>query len=182
MTLPANIRVNTQAPFPALVKGSGPITIQKSNGIWTLGFSVSGFAVQIPPGVKYPTDYLFVWDSQAQTFFNMPLSGISALLARTQRSIVNAGQAAITAADQILNLNLTASLVITLPSYLTRLGNPLTFKDVSLLNGAAFHAQTFAAAAGEKIDGNASVPLNQPGQAITLVPMNDGVNAGWGQQ
>lgn len=181
--LAPNIRVNTQAPFPALVKASAPVTIAKAAGIFTIGFSVNGLGVQVPPTVNFPTDYLLVYDSLAGTYFKMPLSGIPGLAgARTQRSVTGAGPVAITVLDQILNLNMTASLVITLPSYLTRLGNPLTFKDVSQLNGAAFHAQTIAAAAGEKIDGNASVPLNQPGQAITLVPMNDGVNAGWGQQ
>lgn len=38
MTLPANIRVNAAFPFPSLVQGSGPITITKVNGIWTVGF------------------------------------------------------------------------------------------------------------------------------------------------
>jgi hypothetical protein len=179
--LPANIRVNTQAPFPALVKASAPVTIAKANGIWTVGFSVGGLGVQVPPFVNYPTDYTFAYDSIAKTFFLMPLSG-NAGGSRVQRSIAGAGPVALLSTDQILNLNLTASLVITLPSYATRGGVPITFKDVSQLNGAGFHAQTIAAAAGEKIDGNASVPLNEPGQAITLVPMSDGVNAGWGQQ
>ena len=75
----------------------------------------------------------------------------------------------------------TPTLVITLPSYLTRQGVPLTFTDASKNAGAAFYAQTIAAAIGEKIDGNASIPLNVPGQTITLMPFNDGVNAGWKQ-
>ena len=39
MNLPANIRVNTSFPFPALVQGSGPITLTKINGIWTIGYN-----------------------------------------------------------------------------------------------------------------------------------------------
>lgn len=39
MTLPANIRVNAAFPFPSLVQGSGPITIYKVNGVWTVGFN-----------------------------------------------------------------------------------------------------------------------------------------------
>jgi hypothetical protein len=177
--LPANIRVNTQAPFPALVKASAPVTVQKANGIWTVGLSVAGLGVQAPPAANYPTDYLLAYDSVANTFFKLPLTIIPIGGIRMQRSIVGAGPVVLLSTDQMLNLNLTASGVITLPSYATRGGVPLTLKDVSQLNGAGFHAQTIAAAAGEKIDGNASVPLSQPGQAITLVPCNDGVNAGW---
>jgi hypothetical protein len=178
--LPPNIRVNMQAPFPALTKAVGPVTLAKANGIFTIGFSVKGLGVQAPPAANYPTDYLIAYDSVANTLFKMPLLGAFGG-SRVQRSIAGAGPVAIVSTDQQLNLNLTASLVITLPSFATRAGVPLTFKDVTLLNGAAFYAQTIAAAAGEKIDGNASVPLAEPGQAITLVPCNDGVNSGWMQ-
>ena len=41
MSIPPNIRVNAAFPFPALVQGSGPITITKANGIWTVGFDSS---------------------------------------------------------------------------------------------------------------------------------------------
>jgi hypothetical protein len=41
MTLPASVRVNAAFPFPALVQGSGPITVTRLNGIWTLGFDSS---------------------------------------------------------------------------------------------------------------------------------------------
>lgn len=39
MTLPPSIRVNTKAAFPSIVQGSGPITIAKVNGVWTVGFN-----------------------------------------------------------------------------------------------------------------------------------------------
>jgi hypothetical protein len=179
MALPANIRVNVSAPFPALVKGSGVITLAKANGIWTIGLTYNQLGVQTPPVPNYPTDYVLVYDSVAQTYFKMPLSGLP-IPGRPQRS-VTAGPVVIAGADQILNLNLGASLVITLPSYLIRQGVPLTFTDASKNAGAVFYAQTIAAAIGEKIDANASIPLNVPGQTITLMPFNDGVNAGWKQ-
>jgi hypothetical protein len=40
--LPANIRVNAAFPFPSLVQGSGPITVAKNNGIWTIGSTEVG--------------------------------------------------------------------------------------------------------------------------------------------
>ena len=39
MNIPDNIRVNASFPFPALVQGSGPITLTKINGIWTIGYN-----------------------------------------------------------------------------------------------------------------------------------------------
>lgn len=36
MSLPANIRINVGAPFPAIVKGLGPVRIGKQNGVWTV--------------------------------------------------------------------------------------------------------------------------------------------------
>jgi len=71
MTLPANIRVNAQLPFPSLVYGSGPITIAKQNGIWTVGFSIAAFGSVVPAVPSYPTDYLMGWDDVNKTFFKV---------------------------------------------------------------------------------------------------------------
>ena len=43
MSLPANIRVNLAAPFPLIVKGSGPIAVAKNNGIWTISLNYLAF-------------------------------------------------------------------------------------------------------------------------------------------
>lgn len=178
MTLPANIRVNVGAPFPALVKAAAPMTLSKANGIFTLGFSFALLNIQSPAPVNLPTDYVLVWDSIAKTFFAASLSSIGA--ARPQR-LVTAGPVAFLGGDQILNLKLTASYASTLPSYAVRSGVPLTLCDVTKLYGLAFYEQTFDAAAGETIDGEASVSITQPGQSITLLPMNDGLSEGWKQ-
>jgi hypothetical protein len=78
MTLPPNIRVNPLVPFPALVSGSGPITIAKVNGVWTLGFSAAGLGAQSPPPLaSWPTDYYLIYDSAAQQFVKVPLSSIA---------------------------------------------------------------------------------------------------------
>ena len=175
MTLPANIRVNVGAPFPAVVKGSAPFTIAKANGIWTIGLNFSLLGIEQPTFVQQQTDYVLVWDSVLQTFFRIPLTSLP-VAARLQRSIT-AGPVVVSLNDQILNLNLTSSLTITLPGYVSRLGVPLTFKDVG--RQATANPITLAAAAGEFIDGNASIPLNTNAQSITLVPANDGVNTGW---
>ena len=79
MGLPPNIRIQVPTPFPSLVTGSGPITVSKMNGIWQIGYSVAGINVQpIPPAGNQPTDYVLVWDSVAKTFFQVPLSTLTA--------------------------------------------------------------------------------------------------------
>jgi hypothetical protein len=178
MTLPANIRVNVGAPFPAVVKSSAGLSIQKANGIWTIGLGYPQLSVQPePPPNNFATDYVAVFDSVAQTYFLLPLSSVGTGGERKQRS-VTAGPVTINATDQILHLNLTASLIITLPAYTSRAGVPLTFKDVGMQ--ASANPITIAAAAGEFIDGSfASIMLSQNGQSIVLTPANDGVNAGW---
>jgi len=178
MTLPANVRVNTQVPFPSLVTGTAPLTIGKANGVWSLGVSFAIVGIGTPPVANYATDYILVYDSVAKTFFRMALSAFGG--ARPQR-LVTAGPVVFLAGDQIVNLKLGAALTSTLPSYVTRSGFPLTLCDVTKLYGVTFFAQTFNAAAGETIDGNASVSITQPGQAITLLPMNDGTSVGWKQ-
>ena len=76
MVLPANIRVNAQLPFPSLVTGTGPITITKANGVWTVGFSIVPFGVANPPVGNYPTDYLLGYDSVAKAYFQISLTNL----------------------------------------------------------------------------------------------------------
>lgn len=52
MALPVNIRVNTSAPFPSNVNGSGPVTITKQNGIWTVGFNSALLPPLVNPTIK----------------------------------------------------------------------------------------------------------------------------------
>jgi hypothetical protein len=175
MGLPANIRVNVGAPFPATVKGTAGISIGRKNGVWTVGLAYTQFGVQTqPPASNYATDYVLIYDSIAQTYFQVPLTGFGS--DNTQRA-VTAGPVAIAPTDQILHLNLSMPGTITLPPYASRSGVPLLFKDVGMQ--ATANPQTIAAAAGETIDGLASVPFAVNGMAMHLVPANDGVNTGW---
>ncbi len=169
-TLPANIRINIAAPFPALVKGSAPVTISKSNGIWTIGLSTALLGQQNPPLPNYPTDFLLVYDSIAKTQFFVSLSQ---LLTPSQRSITAAGNLPIVTNDQQLNINAVTDLAPVVPLASSRAGIALTFKN---LPGS--HAQTITATAPDTFDGAAALAL-AGGGTLTLVPYNDGVNAGW---
>ena len=182
MNIPRNIRVNTTFPFPALVQGSGPVTVlTKMNGIWTVGFSMSILAAQVPPPANYATDYLIVWDAQTNTFFRMSIAdliaslGIATGAARLQRLVVTT-PIVVSGSDAIINCNVPVAAACTLPPAAARGGVPLTFKD---MGQASLHPITLTASGGDGIDGQASIRLANNWQAITLVPFHDGTSTGW---
>jgi hypothetical protein len=168
MSLPANIRVNTSAPFPSLVTAIGPITLAKQNGIWKIGLSIAMLGVENVPSTA--TTYLMLFDSIAGNFFKIPLASLPITGARLQRSVTGAGSLPITVNDQILNVNAGApGLVITIPLAVSRSGAPLTF---NMLPGSS--PVTLTATAPDTLDGQASLVLNSGG--VTLTPYTDGVN------
>src|SRR5262249_55524020 len=157
MTLPANIRVNVGAPFPAVVKGTAGIAIQKANGIWTLGLGYPQLGIQNAPTLLHlSSNYVALYDSIAKTYFLVSMSAVSFGGVRNQRSVTSA-PVTIDSSDQILHLNVPvppggpAGFIIVLPSFATRAGVPLTFKDVGMQ--ATANPITIAAATGEAIDG-----------------------------
>jgi hypothetical protein len=175
MVAPANIRVNIGAPFPALVQGSGFITLGKAvGGVWTIG--ANGRLINTAnPGVV-ATDYVLVWDDVAQAWIKISLSNLitQAQAVRAQRS-VTASPIVVGPTDSILNVNIaTGAPTCTLPQASTRAGAPVTFKDVGGQFG--LHPLTITPFAGDNIDGGGAITLNTPHQGVTLVPANDGVN------
>jgi hypothetical protein len=171
------IRINLSAPFPALVTGSGPITVGKVNGIWVLGASGDLIGAANPGLVA--TDFVLVWDSVAKGWVKVSLSNLitQAQATRLQRS-VTASPIVIGVNDQMLNINIAAGApTCALPQASTRAGSPLTFKDVGGQAGA--HPITITPFAGDSIDGAANYTLFSPRQEVTLVPFNDTVNTGW---
>lgn len=181
MTIPPNVRVNAQLPFPSLVVGTGPITIGKANGIWQVGFTINAFGSQVPPSGNYPTDYLLAYDTVNKVFFKVSIanliSSINASLgaARAQR-YVTATPIVIVGTDQILNCKIAAPAACALPSAAGRLGVPLTFKD---LGQASANNITLTASGGDLIDGFATYKIVNNYQYVTLVPFDDGTNTGW---
>lgn len=75
MTLPANIRVNVAAPFPAKVKGSGPVTINKQNGIWTVGFSIAAVGA-MPVATDPAVVNVLLWNTLLNTFQQTPVNAL----------------------------------------------------------------------------------------------------------
>jgi hypothetical protein len=182
MTLPANVRANTGVPFPALVLPSGPITLAKNNGVWTIGFTINAFGSQVPLVGNYPTDFLLAWDSVNQTFFKVSITNLISTLAittgvaRVQRT-TTVTPIVVSGTDQIISCNISSGpAACTLPSAVSRAGVPLTFKD---LGQAAAHNITLTAAGADTIDGAATYVMNNNRQWVTLMPFNDGTNTGW---
>ncbi len=184
MTLPANIRVNAQLPFPSLVYGSGPITIAKQNGMWTVGFSIGAFGTAVPPLGDYPIDFFMGWNANTNSFFKMSIANlVSALntslaVARPQRA-VTATPIVVAPTDQILNCNVATAAACALPAAASRNGVPVTFKD---LGQATANPITLTAFGAEKIDGAATYVIRNNYGWVTLMPFNDGVNSGWAVQ
>src|SRR6266436_445469 len=75
MALPAKIRANMAVPFPAMVQGSGPITLGKQNGVWTVGASGDLIGEANPGAIA--TDFVLVWDSAAKGWIKVALSNLT---------------------------------------------------------------------------------------------------------
>ena len=185
MSLPANIRVNVAAPFPTLVYGSGPITINKANGIWTVGFDFTKIAtVQNPPLPNYPTDYILGYDSVAKAYFFISLSNLVQTISSIYRTITVAGDVTVLPSDVTILMDKTvgAATNIFLPASSTRLGTSLTIKDYK--GDANTNNITLVPAAGETIDGLSAANAITAGIALvdtnygkrTLFPLASG---GW---
>lgn len=85
MALPPTIRVSTQVPFPALVRGGSGINVAKSNGVWTIGL-VSGQLVSIMQAAGF-----------VPSFVGQGLLDFGAAPGASDAQLVVTGQAAILA-------------------------------------------------------------------------------------
>lgn len=103
-----------------------------------------------------------------------PVNGILPPSPPTQRAIRNSGDLPIRSTDQLLNIGITVNLAITVPLANTRAGQPFTFKNLQSSTAVA----TLSPTSPDEFDALTSIQL-APGQAITFVPANDGVNSGY---
>jgi hypothetical protein len=77
MTLPANIRTNMSAPFPATVKGGGAVTVSKANGIWTVQLNYGLLALQQALVGDPANSYVLVWNALTGVYTVVPMSAVS---------------------------------------------------------------------------------------------------------
>ncbi len=131
MTLPANTRVNIGAPFPSLVKGSGPVTIVKQNGIWTVGFSVTNIGA-MPVNVNPATIDILVWNTITASFQLATLSQIVTFEnAPTKISSVNSPYTPLATDTYLYVDTATGPVTINLVAALARNGVTLRIKDTT---------------------------------------------------
>jgi hypothetical protein len=175
MTLPASIRVNAQFPFPSLLIPSGPVTVTKQNGIWTVGFSISNLG-DVPGGTPAASLEVLVYNTQTQSFQQATLSSLSGLFLST-RTVTATGAVAVLTTDRVLlwQPGVAAPVSFQLPSSVSWFGRgPLSFKD--LAGNAAANNMTLLPNGGDTIDGAASLVMNDNYEAVTL---NALPNGGW---
>lgn len=175
MTLPANIRVATQVPFPSQVKGQGVIGIAKANGVWTISLNFS----KLLPGIITPPNpastYVLVWDSMTNSFDLMQLAYVTA--SKVVRVLTNPGPYVALPDDDVLIVKQAVGAAFNVTVDWAGRSKPLTVVDGK--GDAAVNNISITPAAGQTqlaiadyvytIDGN--------GGSITLTPLPDKTGA-----
>ena len=124
-SLPANIRVNAAFPFPALITATGPVTLSKSNGIWTVGFGTS-----VP----------LVWTAP-QTFNGGIFAPIGAfnIISTTAPATLTGTSGSVAAQQGSAIINASGTFTLTLPSAATLPGQWMHLKSIAaqIVNSAS---------------------------------------------
>jgi hypothetical protein len=74
--IPAEVRINTNTPFPTMVTGANGIGLGKNNGIWTVQLNINSLATATPPTTAFATDYVPVFDSNTGLYSKVSLSNV----------------------------------------------------------------------------------------------------------
>lgn len=167
MTLPASIQVNAQFPFPATVRGNGPVTIGKQGGIWTAYLNLVGLS-PIQPGFDPTTKYILIYDALSGAWIQGPISTVLAG-ANLPRIVTAAGVVTVTVSDTaiLMNKSVGAATTINLPTAVSRAGLELVVKDYK--GDAATNNITVVASGSETLDGfsNAAAQANGTAKIVT---------------
>lgn len=174
MTLPASIRVNASAPFPATVKASAPVTINKQNGIWTIRFQIANLAV-LPGGTDPTKVLLLVYNQLTNVFQQTTLSAITST--NPPETVITVANSPYTplATDTFLMVDTTGGAIeIDLTAAAARNGVSLVIKDYK--GNAAVNNITIKPVGGgapETIDGftnAAPLKINTNFDGVNLRP------------
>jgi len=175
MTLPANIRINASAPFPALVKGSGPIAISKQNGIWTVALNPGAVAlVQVVPDPA--NTYVLTWNALTGAFASLALGAV-VNAGKVVKTLVAAGPYAALPTDDVLIVKQAVGAAFTVTVDWSQRSKPLRVVDGK--GDAAVNNITITPAAGQTQLAvvNFSYVIDGNGGSITLTPLPDGSGA-----
>ena len=109
MTAPANLRVNVLVPFPSLVTGANGMTVAKNNGISTVALQFQNLGTSVPALPNYPTDFLIMWDSLANTYSKVSLSTLSAIASTVPTARLPAAAASVSILISDVEVGITTS-------------------------------------------------------------------------
>lgn len=174
MTLPANIRVNLAAPFPSIIKGSGPIAIAKRNGIWTVSLNFAGFGTA--QSVPDPANtYTLVWNALTGVFTLIPISQVASN--KVVKILTAAGPYAAQPNDEVLIIKQAVAAAFTVTVDWSARAKPLRIVDGK--GDANVNNITITPAAGQTqmATVNYSYVIDGAGGSITLTPLPDGSGA-----
>lgn len=133
MSLPANIRINAIVSFPSRAVGSGPITVRKANGVFTVGYDVSGYPLLNPP-FDPTTKRVFVWDPVTNLFYNLSVAALfSSVLSGSVIKVTAAGTVTVgpSTTAVLIAKSVASPTPIVLPSIAVREGLALHISDVN---------------------------------------------------
>jgi hypothetical protein len=175
MSLPANIRVNLAAPFPATVKGSGVVAVAKANGIWTVSLNFA--AVALLQAVPDPANtYVLTWNALTGVFANLAIGAV-VNAGKVVKTLTAAGPYAALPGDDVLIVKQAVAAPFTVTVDWSQRTKPLRVVDGK--GDASVNNISITPAAGQTqlaivnytyiIDGN--------GGSITLTPLPDGTGA-----
>lgn len=183
-SLPYNLRVNVNVPFPSLVAGAAGIRISKSNGIWTIATDFSALAAQTPPAGQYNVSYLQVWNSQTGVYSLVSMGTLIAIGggggggggggAIVPTTVTSAGTYNPLSTDTYLLINriTPAAGSVRLPLASSRAGVPMVIKDMA--GDGLAHNTTVLFTGGETCDGQASIVINTNYGGFKFAPLPAG--------
>jgi hypothetical protein len=178
MTLPANIRTNMSAPFPATVRGSGLISITKANGIWTVGLNFLALA-QNQVSFDPLNTYALVYDVATGQASLLLLAGVTA--SKSVKILTGVGAFAspyaALPADDVLIIKQAAGAPFTVTIDWSVRQKPLRIVDGK--GDANINNITITPAAGQTqmASVNYSYIIDGAGGSITLTPLPDNTGA-----
>lgn len=173
-SLPYNVRVNVNVPFPALVAGAVGIKVTKQNGIWTISPDYTAF-VQNSSVADPVNSYTLVWNAITGLFTLVQISAVSNL--KVVKTLTAAGPYSALPTDDVIIINQTAGAPFTVNVDWSTRQKPLRVVDGK--GDAATNNITITPAAGQTqlASVNYSYIIDGNGGSITLTPLPNGTGA-----
>lgn len=173
MTIPANVRVNIGAPFPAQVKGSpaGLIAVAKANGIWTVTLNYG--ALGVTPVIADPANsVVLVYNTVTGVYSLVKVGQLSS--SKNVATLVGAGPYPVPADVDVVLVKFTPMAITVDWSQRTK---PLTVVDAK--GDANLNNITITPSAGQTQLAMVDYvyTIDGAGGNVTLTPLPDGTGA-----